>query len=281
MTGTLYLCATPIGNLEDVTRRVGRILAEADLICAEDTRQSAKLLDYLGIGRRRLIGYHQHNEATRTPRVIEELLAGKTVAVISDAGTPGISDPGEALVRAAIDQGIPVVPVPGPSAVVAALCASGLPTTRFTFCGFLPRHGKDRRALLQELAHRPDTLIFYEAPHRLVESLRDLLTELGDRRAVIAREISKVYEEFRRGTISQLMESLVEGAPLGEIVLLVAGAPPGSGQERAEMGFDPTELMEALLEQGLGRRVAALIVARFSGMGRNEAYQLGLDKGKD
>jgi 16S rRNA (cytidine1402-2'-O)-methyltransferase len=202
--GCLYLVGTPIGNLEDITLRALRVLKEADLIACEDTRHTLKLLTHFEI-RKRLISYHEHNEHIRAPELVAELEAGSTVALVSDAGMPLVSDPGERLVRLAIERGIEVVPVPGPSALTAALAASGLPVTEFLFAGFLPAQQGKRRRALAGLATEPRTLIFYEAPHRIAAMLEDARATLGNRRAVIAREITKLHEEFLRGSLDELI----------------------------------------------------------------------------
>src|SRR5437762_13125271 len=201
LTPALYLVATPIGNLEDITLRALRVLDQADLIACEDTRQTQKLLNYFGI-RKRMISYHEHNEIGRTQELLGDLQQGARIALVSDAGMPGISDPGSIIIREALQRGIPVVPVPGPSALTTALVASGLETSSFRFFGFLPAKSGQRRTFLEQLKTVPETLVFYEAPHRMVETLQDLFIALGPaRRVVIARELSKVHEEFLRGTV--------------------------------------------------------------------------------
>jgi len=219
--GTLYLVATPIGNLEDITLRALRILREVDLIACEDTRHTQKLLHHYEI-RKALVSYHEHNERQRAPELVARLERGENVALVSDAGTPIVSDPGHRLVALAIESGIPVVPVPGASALLAALAASGFPTDEFLFVGFLPARAGERRRALERLAGEPRTLVFFEAPHRLRASLEAALGVLGDRRAVIARELTKVHEEFHRGALRELLESLPE--PRGEMTVLIAAA---------------------------------------------------------
>jgi 16S rRNA (cytidine1402-2'-O)-methyltransferase len=199
MPGTLYIVATPIGNLEDITLRALRVLGEADLIACEDTRQTRKLLDHAGISKP-AVSYHDHNEASRATELIGKLLSGANIALVSDAGTPLISDPGYRVVEAAIEAGIVVVPIPGACAAVAALSASGLPPDSFRFCGFLPPKSSQRRKLLEELANETGTLIFYEAPHRILDALDDIAEVMGTRRVVVGREITKLHEEFLRGT---------------------------------------------------------------------------------
>jgi 16S rRNA (cytidine1402-2'-O)-methyltransferase len=223
--GTLYIVATPIGNLEDITFRAIRILKEADLIAAEDTRHSRKLLSHYGISRP-LTSYFDHNKTFKGNFILEKLREGLSVALIADAGTPCISDPGFQLVRDACTAGIPIVPVPGPSAVIAALAASGLPTNRFSYEGFLPNRQGKRREKLLTLKGEERVLVFYESPRRLVATLADLLREMGNREVVIARELTKIYEEFIRGNLVDVMARMNERQIKGEVVLLVAPAPP-------------------------------------------------------
>ena len=220
--GVLYLVGTPIGNVEDLSPRAQRILGAVDVLAAEDTRHTAGLLDRFG-ARRPMISYHDHNKDTRTPELIARLQDGASVAIVSDAGSPGISDPAFTLVRAAVLAGLSVVPVPGPSSALCALEVSGLPTDRFAFEGFLPRKQGKRRARIEQLRDDPRTLIFFESPHRLRASLRDLRDGLGDRSASISREITKKFEETRRGPLSALLAWVEEAPPRGEFVLVVAG----------------------------------------------------------
>ena len=221
MAGTLYLVATPIGNLADITHRALQVLKDVDLIACEDTRHTHKLLQHYGITTK-TISYHEHNEQQRAAELIDRLKQGSDIAVVSDAGTPSISDPGFRLVRAAIESEVPVVPVPGPSALISALIAAGLPTDEFFFAGFLPARSNARRARLNELRSVPGTLIFYEAPHRLAATLKDAHEILGEREAVVARELTKLHEEIRRGRLSDLaMHYANEENPRGEIVVLI------------------------------------------------------------
>lgn len=224
--GTLYLVGTPIGNVGDLSPRAERILGAVDLIAAEDTRHTRGLLARLGL-RRPLVSYHDHNKDSRTPEIVEKLRAGASVAIVSDAGSPGISDPAFTLVRAAAREGIAVVPIPGPSSALCALEVSGLPTDRFAFEGFLPRRASRRRARIEELRGEPRTLIFFESPHRLREALDDLRQVLGDRPASLSRELTKKFEETRRGTLGSLHEWVESTPPRGEFVLVVGGAPRG------------------------------------------------------
>lgn len=224
--GTLYVVATPIGNLEDITLRALAVLKSVDLIAAEDTRQTRHLLTRHGI-RRPLISYHEHNETGRTPGLVDRMRDGAAVALVSNAGTPGISDPGFRLVAAAAEAGVTVVPVPGPVAAAAALSAAGLPTDAFVFAGFLPRRAGKRLDLLKALSLEPRTLIVYESPRRLAGLLKEIQTVLGDRRAVLARELTKIHEEFIRGRLSEIVETLEQRVELkGECTLLVAGGTP-------------------------------------------------------
>lgn len=221
--GILYVCATPIGNLSDASQRLIDTLKSADLIAAEDTRQTKKLLERFEIATR-TTSYHEHNIKHKTPQIISELLEGKDIALVSDAGMPGISDPGEELIREAIIKGIKIIPIPGPSAVITALAVSGLPTSRFVFEGFLPREGKQRRRILRKLTEEGRTIVFYESPHRLIKSLKDILEIFGNRKICVAREITKIHEEFFRGTVSEAI-SRFEKEVLGEITLIIEGSP--------------------------------------------------------
>ena len=270
-SGCLYLVATPIGNLEDITVRAIRILKEANLIACEDTRQTQKLLHHYGI-RKEMVSYHEHNELTRSPELVIELEQGAQIALVSDAGTPGISDPGHRLVTLCLRHHIPVVPIPGPSALVAALAASGLPTEEFLFVGFLPARAGARRKALEALKTESRTLIFYEAPHRVVETLADALDILGARPAVIAREVTKIHEEFLRGPLADLLESARKRAPRGEITLLIG---PGDPQMQQ---IDPSVSLKERVAQleaegGVDRKAALKQAARERGLGKREAYK--------
>jgi len=221
-TGTLYLIPTPIGNMADLTRRSIEILEQVDLVACEDTRHSGRLLKALGLNKQ-LLSYHDLNERTRAGQLVEILAAGQSVAIISDAGSPGISDPAYRVVRTAIDHGVPIVPLPGATSIIPALTASGLPTDRFFFEGFLPNKSGARRTRLGKLVDFDHTLVFFESPHRIEKSLGDMLTVLGNRSASLARELTKLHEEFRRGSLSELIASLSEKNTRGEIVVVVAG----------------------------------------------------------
>ena len=220
--GRLYVVATPIGNLEDITLRALKVLREVDLIAAEDTRHTRKLLERYEI-EKRMVSYHEHNERERAERIVEELKSGKNVALVSDSGTPAISDPGYVLIRRCVEEGIDVVPIPGPSAFLAALSVSGLPVHRFIFEGFLPYKSGRRRNRLRRLAEEEGTIIFYESPHRLSKTLSDMLEILGNRRVVIARELTKVHEEIFRGSIREALERFCGGECKGEFTILVEG----------------------------------------------------------
>jgi 16S rRNA (cytidine1402-2'-O)-methyltransferase len=270
-TGCLYLVATPIGNLEDITLRALRILKEVDLIACEDTRQSQKLLQHYEI-QKSLVSYHEHNELTRAPELVIELEQGAKVALVSDAGTPGISDPGHRLVALCLRHHLPVVPIPGPSALVAALAVSGLPSDEFLFVGFLPPRAGARRKALETLKAEPRTLVLYEAPHRIVETLSDAAEILGPRPAVLAREVTKIHEEFRRGHLGELLESAQKRAPRGEITLLIAPGPAVPPPEESHTSIrQRVEQLEA--ESGMDHKAALKQAARERGIGKREAYK--------
>jgi 16S rRNA (cytidine1402-2'-O)-methyltransferase len=275
--GCLYVVSTPIGNLEDISLRALRILKEADVIACEDTRQTLKLLAHFDIPKR-LVSYHEHNELTRAPEIVIELEQGAKVALVSDAGTPAISDPGHRLVSLCLRHGIQVVPVPGASALVAALAASGMPIEEFVFAGFLPSRPTERRKKLRELAPEQRTLALYEAPHRLLDTLEDALELLGNRPAVIAREVTKMYEEFIRGHIEDLVAAARKKAPRGEITLLI-GPPDGQAQHAADAA-NPRNAVplarhveEIMKERGVDRKAALKQAARERGLTRREAYK--------
>ena len=267
MSGVLRLVATPIGNLEDITYRAVRVLREADLIACEDTRQTRKLLDHYSI-HTPTISYHEHNEASRAAELTARLAGGASVALVSDAGMPLVSDPGYRLVRAAIEAGVKVEPVPGPSALLAALAASGLATDSFRFCGFLPAKSGQRLRLLESLAGETSTVIFYEAPHRILESLAAIDQALGSRPVVVARELTKVHEEFLRGSAADLRAQLAgRGSVKGEITLLI-------GKALAPL-IDETPLadaVEALVSAGMPKMDAIKRVARERGLSKREVY---------
>jgi 16S rRNA (cytidine1402-2'-O)-methyltransferase len=276
--GTLYVVSTPIGNLEDVTHRAARVLTEVDRVLAEDTRRTGKLLRHIGAGVR-MTSLHAHNEASRRPRVLDWLEAGLNVALVSDAGTPLISDPGARIVQAALEAGHSVVPVPGPSAVLAALVASGLSAERFTFLGFLPRRGAERRRLLQRLSIAEETTVLFESPERLAALLADLEEACGgDRPAAVSRELTKLHETTVRGTISELRGYYESSAPRGEVTVVVAGALSRARQpelEREQSDQDTARaLAKSLLESGEAPSSAARELARRLDVPRNLAYQI-------
>lgn len=274
--GCLYVVATPIGNLEDITMRALRILKEADVIACEDTRQTLKLLSHFDI-QKRLVSYHEHNEIMRASELIIELEQGAQVALVSDAGTPAISDPGHRLVSLALRHGIKVVPVPGASAFVAALAASGMATEQFLFIGFLPSRQSERRKALRGLAEEPRTLVLYEAPHRLLDSLEDALEILGNRPAVIAREVTKIYEEFLRNHLEGLVETVRQKAPRGEVTIIIGtsdGQPQHHG-ETAEAAAMPLarRIDEIVKEKNVDKKAALKQAARERGLTKREAYK--------
>jgi 16S rRNA (cytidine1402-2'-O)-methyltransferase len=268
MPGVLYVVATPIGNLEDITVRALRILRESNLIACEDTRQTRKLLDHFGISKP-MVSYHDHNESSRTPELIERLQSGETIALVSDAGTPLISDPGYRVVSAAIAAGITVTPIPGPSAILTALAASGLATDSFRFCGFLPPKTQQRQKLLETLKHESATLVFYEAPHRIVSTLDDVIAVMGDREVVIARELTKLHEEFLRAPASEARSNLsARPAIKGEIVLLIAKS------QTSEPDATPIpDAVHALEQQGVHRMEAIKQVAKSRGLPKRDVYR--------
>ncbi len=271
-SGTLYIVATPIGNLEDMTLRAIRVLKEADLIAAEDTRHTRHLLDRYQIDTQ-LTSYHDHNKEEKAPVLVARLLEGKSVALVSDAGTPGISDPGYFLISLAIDQKIPVVPIPGATAAIAALSISGMPTDRFIFEGFLPAKHKARLKRLQDLAQEERTLIFYEAPHKNINTIEDLLSVLGDRHAVITRELTKIHEETVRGALSELLKRLNEGPIKGEFTVIVHGA----SAEPLKQDIDTGEYLKNLmLHRGLSKKEAIAAAAEELGLPKKEVYKESL-----
>jgi 16S rRNA (cytidine1402-2'-O)-methyltransferase len=269
VTGTLYIVATPIGNLEDITLRALRVLREVDWIACEDTRQTRKLLDHFGIAKP-MVSYHEHNESGRATELVDKLAGGGSGALVSDAGTPLISDPGYRLVQAAIAAAVPVVPIPGVSAGVSALSAAGLPTDAFRFCGFLPPKSTQRRKTLEQWKSETATLIFYETPHRILEALEDVTTVMGLRPVVVARELTKLHEEFLRGTAAEVKSELGSRPSVkGEITLLIG--------KTDEVQADDTPLEEAVRvaeQQGLPRMDAIKQVARQRGLSKREVYRL-------
>ncbi len=282
MPGTLYIVATPIGNLEDITLRALRILKEVDLIAAEDTRHTKKLLSHFGI-ERPLTSYHEHNEKAKSAQLIHRLKDGVRVALVSDAGTPLVSDPGFRLVREAIHAGIPIIPIPGPSALTAVLSVSGLPTDSFAFGGFLPAKKAARKERLTKLRAEERTLIFYEVPHRVRESLQDLLEILGDRDIVLGREITKVHEELLRGRVSELISKTRPREWRGEITLVVGGAGKdrdGDKEREKERDRELRAEIQRLRKEGMRvKDVAEILGERFS-ISKREVYRLALASGE-
>lgn len=273
MGGILYLVATPIGNLGDFSPRAVAVLEEADFIAAEDTRVSVKLLNHFGI-KKPLVSYHQHNQNTAGPAILQRLLAGETCALVTDAGTPAISDPGEALVRLCADSGVTVQAIPGCCAVISALAVSGLPTGRFTFEGFLSTNKKSRREHLQSLLTEQRTMVFYEAPHKLCGTLDDLLAAFGDRPVALCRELTKLHEEVRRTTLAQAAAYYQENAPKGEFVLVVAGVEPA--EETAVTLEEGVAMVQERRAAGERMKDAVRQVALDTGLNRNELYTAAL-----
>ncbi len=271
----LYVVGTPIGNLEDITLRALRVLREVDLIACEDTRQTQKLLGHYAIGTR-TISYHEHNEAARSAELVERMQQGANVALVTDAGMPAVSDPGYRLISRALENELPVVPVPGPSAFLTALIASGFPADSFCFRGFLPAKGRDRRAVLQEVCNSSETLIFYEAPHRIIDALQDVIEVLGgNRQIVIARELTKLHEEFLRGTAVKVQENLKErDAVRGEITLLIsrADALQPSRAEASRVSIHD-RVQQIIGEEGIDERTALKKAAKERGISKSEAYR--------
>jgi 16S rRNA (cytidine1402-2'-O)-methyltransferase len=269
--GKLFVVGTPIGNLEDITLRAIRTLKEVDVIACEDTRRTLQLLKHYAIPTR-TISYHQHNEMTRAPELVIQMEQGSSIALVTDAGMPVISDPGFRLIHLAIRHNIPVIPVPGASAFVAALAAAGMPVDKFRFLGFLPSKKGARRKYLEGLQDSTKTLVFYEAPHRVVEMLKDVREILGDRAVVVAREVTKVHEEFLRGTASEVLERLKKKPVKGEITVLVG--PPLEAEATPSPGASIRWAVEQVMaERGLDERAALKVVARARGLSRSEAYR--------
>ncbi|MDX6385913.1 MAG: rRNA (cytidine1402-2-O)-methyltransferase [Blastocatellia bacterium] len=275
MPGTLYIVATPIGNLEDITQRALRVLAEVEVVACEDTRHTRVLLNHFGI-KTKTLSYHEHNERERAEEICKLLVSGKNVALVSDAGTPLINDPGFRLTQAAVELNLLVVPIPGPTALISALVVSGLPSDQFFFAGFLPSRANARRDKLAELGAIPATLIIYEAPHRIAVTLKDALEVLGNRRATVSRELTKMHEEIARGSLRDLVGRFSAGTPVrGEIVLIISGA----AVDQAASEHEPAsrKLIDRVLElesEGLDAKVALKKAARELGMKRDEAYRV-------
>lgn len=271
--GTLYLCATPIGNLEDMTYRAVRMLGEVELIAAEDTRHTRQLLTHFDI-HTKLTSYHEHNKFTKGPELIAYIQQGHDLVCVSDAGLPGICDPGSHLAELAIAAGIRVSPLPGCNAGLSALICSGLDTTLFTFVGFLPKTARKQQETLARIKNYEGSLIFYEAPHHLKATLKQLLAGLGDRQAVLGRELTKKFEEFRRGTLSELLAYYAGNDPRGEYVIIVEGASEGAEQTEADaVPADPAELCRQLMAEGLDKKQAMRETAKKLGLSRRDVYQ--------
>lgn len=268
--GILYLVATPIGNLEDITLRAIKVLKEVDLIAAEDTRQTLKLLNHLEISKP-LISYHRHNEEVRKEILIEKLLNGQNVAVVTDAGTPAISDPGEEIVKEAIENEIKIVPIPGACALINALIASGLDTKEFSFYAFLPLNKKLRKNKLEEIKKDGKTAILYEAPHKLMSTLDDILKNLGDRYIVLAKELTKIHESFLRGNVSEILVNLEKNPPKGEYIILIKGERIVEENELNKLSLE--EHYEFYKNQGLEKKEIIKKIAKDRNVSKNEIYQ--------
>ena len=275
MAGQLYLCATPIGNLEDITLRVLRILKEADLIAAEDTRNTVKLLNHFGI-RTPMTSYHEHNKVEKARELTERMLGGISVALVTDAGTPAISDPGEELVRQCYEAGVPVTSLPGPAACVTALTVSGLPTRRFCFEAFLPSDKKERKSVLAELEQETRTIIVYEAPHHLAATLEELYEHLGDRRISVCKELTKAFEQVFRTPLSEAAARFREETPRGEQVLVIEGKSREQIRKEQSAAWESLSVEEHVRlyeEQGMDRKEAMRMAARDRGVSRRDVYQ--------
>lgn len=276
MSGCLYLVATPIGNLEDMTYRAVRILGEVDIIAAEDTRNSIKLLNHFDI-KTPMTSYHEHNKYEKATELVAKLVEGKNIAVITDAGTPGISDPGEELVKQCYEAGVTVIPVPGACAAVNAVIASGLPTRRFSFEAFLPADKKERKYILEELKVETRTMIIYEAPHRLVKTLKELIEALGNRRATICRELTKKHETFFLTTLEEAISYYEATEPKGECIIVVEGLSREAILEEARGQWDAMSIEEHLnhyMNQGIDKKEAVKMVAKDRGLPKREVYDI-------
>jgi len=272
LTGTLYIVATPIGNLEDITLRAIRILKEVDLIAAEDTRHTRHLLDRYQI-KTQLTSYHDHNKEEKAPVLIERMLEGNRVALVSDAGTPGISDPGYFLINLAIDRKISVVPIPGATAAIAALSVSGMPTNSFIFEGFLPAKHQARLKRLKELAKEERTIIFYEAPHKIIRTIEDMIEVFGDRRTVVSRELTKIHEETIRGSLPEILKHLQTGSNKGEFTIILRGA----AEKPLQQDIDTAEYLKNLiLHRGLSKKEAISAASEELGMPKKDVYKESL-----
>lgn len=275
--GKLYVCGTPIGNLADVSQRLLDILKEVDLIACEDTRRSQKLLNYFSI-EKKMLSYHEHNEDKRSWELVEKLKNGKSIALLSDAGMPAISDPGQILVSRAVESGIEVIPIPGPSAFLAALVVSGFDISTFVFRSFIPRSGKERREFIEKLALEQNTTAFYESPYRLKDTLKDLCDfsqEMAQREVVIAREITKMHEEKYYGTVSELNERLKDEEIKGEIVIVLSGRIEVEEEKEGWEELSILEHIKLLMESGMTKKQAVKKVAEIRGLPKSEVYKIG------
>ncbi|QNM04514.1 16S rRNA (cytidine(1402)-2'-O)-methyltransferase [Qiania dongpingensis] len=275
MTGQLYICATPIGNLEDITLRVLRTLKEVDLIAAEDTRNTIKLLNHFEI-KTPMTSYHEYNKVDKARYLVDQMREGVSVALVTDAGTPGISDPGEELVRQCYEAGIPLTSLPGPAACVTALTVSGLSTRRFCFEAFLPSDKKERREILKELENETRTIILYEAPHHLLKTLEELLEVLGDRKISICKELTKTFEKVFQTTLGNAVKRFEAEVPRGEQVLIISGKSRTELKEEAERAWESMSLEEHMnyyLRQGIEKKEAMRMVAKDRGISRRDVYQ--------
>lgn len=276
--GVLYLCATPIGNLEDMTFRAVRMMKEVDLIAAEDTRHTRKLLSHYDI-HTPLTSYHEHNKFEKGPQLIETILSGQQLLLVSDAGLPGIADPGSHLAELAIAAGIAIIPLPGANAALSGLICSGLDTTRFSFAGFLPKTTKKRKEVLASLKNERSTLIFYESPHRIKATLKELSDVFGEnRKAALARELTKKFEEFIRGTLGEVRAHLEQNQPRGEFCIIIAGCDLPEEETVHAAAVNPVDLVAKLVAENMDKKAAIKQAAKVLGLGRREVYQMVADQ---
>lgn len=277
--GKVYLVPTPIGNLKDITLRALEVLQSVDEIAAEDTRQSLKLLNHFNI-KKPLFSYHQHNEQGKSDEILNKLQEGKNIAIVTDAGTPGISDPGSVVVRKCIENNIEFEVLPGATAITTALVYSGLDTTKFVFMGFIPRETKDRKKLTEEVKHKKETLIFYESPHRLIESLAYLREALGNRDIAVCRELTKLHEEIFRGSLEDAYNNFLENKPRGEFVLVISGKSDSeikAEKELALSGISVEQHLVNLIESGIDKKEAIKIVAKERELAKKEVYKVAIN----